>query len=57
MTNSDKEKLISILSSFETRSNTDIQFLMEQAFKAGHSKRFLSFDMWFKYIKVEVLGL
>ena len=38
MTAQEKENIIAILSNFETRSNKDIMFLMEQAFKAGRSR-------------------
>jgi hypothetical protein len=52
-----KEQLVAILSSSETRSDKDIQFLMEQAFKAGQSKRYYSYTSWFDYIKRELLEL
>ncbi|HYF69119.1 MAG TPA: hypothetical protein VD884_13340 [Ohtaekwangia sp.] len=52
-----KEQLIAILSNYETRSNKDIRFLMEQAFKAGQGKKYLTFQSWFEYIKRELLEL
>lgn len=57
MSDKDKEYLTSILSSFETRSNKDIQFLMEQAFKAGRDTKFASFEAYMNYIKRELLNL
>lgn len=52
-----KELLAAILGNFETRSNKDIQFLMEQSFKAGKGKSFESFEVYLNYLKREILSL
>lgn len=51
----DKEKLICIMNNFETRSNKDIDFLMQVAYDAGRNHPMLfpdyeSFKGWIKLL-------
>jgi hypothetical protein len=57
MNNFDRQQLIAILSSFETRSNKDIQTLMRIAFEQGKDNAFTSFDAFMIWIKRELLEL
>jgi len=56
MTDHDRNQLIQILSSFETRSNKDIQTLMRISFEYGKSG-FQTFDEFLNWIKRELLEL
>lgn len=44
MTTQDKQDLIQILSSFETRNSKDIQFLMKIAFEHGKNAKSKTFE-------------
>lgn len=52
-----RKKLVGILSSFETRSNHDIQTLMRIAFDAGAKRKFESFEEFFAHVITQVLEL
>lgn len=66
MNERDRQELIQILSSYETRSNKDILTLMRIAFNAGketyrpdcsQDNSFASFDEFMQWIKRELLEL